>query len=69
MNISKEKNMNIEELEAVVGGVSTKNSDSEQNSNAQTKESFCPKCNKDTTFLLYMGGRGICKDCGFEKLM
>ena len=47
MNISKEKNMNIEELEAVVGGV----------------------CNKDTTFLLYMGGRGICKDCGFEKLM
>ena len=37
--------------------------------NAPTKSSLCPNCNTETTFILGSGGRAVCKDCGFEKLM
>ena len=49
-----------EELEKIGGGINT---------NVPTRRSECPRCDKETVFYLYTGGRAICSDCGYEKMM
>ncbi len=33
------------------------------------RKSDCLKCNKETTFEIYSGGRAVCVECGYEKFM
>ena len=35
----------------------------------QQKKHFCTKCDKDTMFNLYTGGRAICSECGDQIFM
>ena len=55
-----EKKMDDELLNKVSGGTGTP---------VTTKKSFCPQCNKETTFNLNSGGRAICQECGYQKFM
>ncbi len=32
-------------------------------------ESYCPDCRRNTLFMVYSGGRGICQECGNQKDM
>ena len=56
------KDQKIEEaaLEDVTGG---------QDSQLSTRKSDCPSCEKETIFILYTGGRAICKECGYQKFL
>ena len=56
-NVNEKKEL-TEHLDDVNGGKGDK-----QN----TVLSYCPKCEKMTTFLLYSGGRGYCKICSTAK--
>ena len=58
------KNMAINdtELENVVGGSARKGK--QANTEEITAKAQCPFCNKKTTFIVYSGSRGKCKECG-----
>lgn len=60
MSDIKDKALGDKELEQVNGGTETI---------VKTRLSKCPGCDKETLFMLYTGGRAICKDCGYEKLL
>ena len=49
-----------DELENVTGGVS---------SSQLTVRHKCDKCNKETTFNLFSGGRAICTNCGNKMML
>ena len=53
-----EKKELTENLDEINGGGGT---------GQRTTVSYCPKCKKMTTFVLYSGGRGYCKVCSTEK--
>ena len=57
---SGEKKIKDEELEQINGGTDTI---------IQTRRSKCPRCDAETIFNLYTGGRAICQDCGYEKML
>ena len=54
-------------LDNVNGGIN--NTNGAGITNVPTKVSYCPKCETNTVFYLYSGGRAICKDCEYEKFM
>ena len=60
MTDKKEKMIDEEMLGRINGGTDT---------TIPTKKSFCPKCDRETTFNLYTGGRAICQECGHQKFM
>ena len=35
----------------------------------EQRKHFCTKCDKDTMFNLYLGGRAICSECGDQIFM
>jgi uncharacterized protein (DUF983 family) len=53
--------INENELEKVTGGSSRKNS---VNNVERTVSAKCPICDKTTTFIVFSGTRGKCKECG-----
>ena len=59
MDNSKKIDQDI--LENVTGGT--------ESNVISRKKSFCPRCDKDTIFNLYMGGRAICTECNHQKFM
>ncbi|WP_196805037.1 hypothetical protein [Butyrivibrio sp. VCB2006] len=57
--------MNDKDLENVTGGVgATRRGKENANDAERTTTAHCPFCNKNTTFIVYSGSRGKCKECG-----
>ncbi|MBQ6587396.1 MAG: hypothetical protein IJI01_01805 [Butyrivibrio sp.] len=61
-----EKIMSIDEneLENVTGGNARGRGSTASNTEEKTAQAKCPFCNKTTTFIVYSGTRGKCKECG-----
>ncbi len=62
----RNKKIDEEMLSGVSGGTTDPKT---QNVSLGKRKSLCPKCKEEKTFDLFLGGRAICEDCGFEKFM
>ncbi len=61
---NKSIEMQDDNLEAVIGGAARKTS---ARASSREYKDYCEYCKKETTFITYSGGRGVCQICKNEK--
>ena len=62
MNIMNDKD--LENVTGGGGGGAARRGKESANDAERTTTARCPFCNKNTTFIVYSGSRGKCKECG-----